>query len=224
MDRKWGGGGRRRAGFGMAEAFMCLLMACPGPVPADENTILGPSGYISIPSADVLERRTFSLGMWMESDLFATVSAECGIGKGLEVGAGEEIPRYGQTHVSLNFKWALLTEDYTVPGFSWGMRDRWNFLVLTKTFEVLGSVSVSGGAGTGDFEKGRVFAGIKWAFYRDWYAAFEHDGYNANAGIRIPYVGLLGASAHGISSMGSGRLLWGYTYQFDLKKEWDAAK
>jgi hypothetical protein len=182
---------------------------------------MGPSGFINIPSADVLDKRLFSLGLWMKSDLFTTLSAECGIGKGLEVGACEEIPAEGPTHVSLNLKWLFLKEDRVVPYFSWGMRDRWNYLSLTKNFRLLGNVCVSGGAGTEDFEKAGGFAGIKWTFHRGWYAAVEHDGHDVSAGIGIPYIGLLGASAHGVSSLRHGTILWGYTYQFDLKREWE---
>ena len=204
----------------MKKALIAIIIVLTAPVflYAEDNTFLGPTGYINIPTAKVLEKKIFNLGMWVDSDYTSTMNFECGLGKGIEVGLCEEITKDGATKVALNYNWLLLEEKQKIPCVSWGSRDKWNYLVLTKGINILKGGSVSFGIGTENFDRYPVFAGLKVIISEKWYAAIDYDGSNMNIGLRMPYIGLLGLSIPGSSDIKGGKILWGYPYQLDLKE------
>lgn len=181
----------------------------------EENSFLGPTGLIYTPIAKVLEKKKFNLGMWLDNDKFATVNFGFGVGEGIEIGACEEIPDDGITHTSLNTNWVFIDTKSFYPSVSLGIRDKFNYLVMTENFNLLKGSSASLGLGTDDFDRYRLFGGVKISIHQDWFAVIEYNEHKINAGIRVPYIGLFGVGKE-IHSREHNTYFWGFNYQVDL--------
>jgi hypothetical protein len=183
---------------------------------AEESTFLGPSGLIYTPSTKVVEKKKLNLGMWFDNNDFGSFSFVFGVGEGIEIGACEEIPKDEISHTSLNLNWALTTDKVFYPAVSLGIRDKWNYLATSKDFAIFNGGYVSLGLGTEDFEHYRIFGGIKINIHKEWAVITEYNEGSINSGIRIPYIGILGAGVE-LNSDEHNDYFWGYTYQIDLK-------
>jgi hypothetical protein len=192
-----------------------VLFTFPIFISSNETTFLGPSGYIYTPSTKVLEKRKLNLGMWFNNDEFASLSFEFGLGEGIEIGACEEIPKDIPSHTSLNLNWILINEKSLLPSASLGLRDKFNYLVATKDFNIINKGHASLGFGTEDFDNYRIFGGFRITIYKEWFAIAEYNEGSINAGIKIPALGLLGVGTE-LHSKEHNNYFWGYTYEINL--------
>lgn len=194
-----------------------VIFAISAMANAEETTFGGPSGFIYVPNANVLQKKVVNLGMWIDSDWYSSISLTGGLGAGIEAGVCESIPKDSGSHTFLHFNWTLLKENKLSPAVSYGMRSRWNYLAITKNIGLLKGMTIGIITETKDFEQYEIAGGFKLSFADNWYFTTDYFQDKINTGVRMPYIGLLGVSIPN-DNYKNVKAIWGYTYQVDFNK------
>ena len=201
---------------------LALALACSGAGWA-ASSLLGPTGLVLIPTADVLAMTQFSVGLtqvWADADQDETlVYANVGLLPKLEVGFTHEDFQNHESETILNAKVRLLGPlpgKVTLAGGVMDLTDQVDrslYLVASHTLGAgllteFGQVTTPQlHVGIGGGQLNGLFAGVSTTVNRKLALMAEYDGDDINIGARLPVAPQLDANMallHGLDDIAVG--------------------
>lgn len=183
--------------------ILCLAWALPlsaqvTTLPSRSSTILGPTGLLSVPTADVLTSRKFQIGTHFGRDV-STVAVNAGFANFLELGVSYLDRDDADNRTIANAKVQFIPTGFENLKIGVGVIDvakaieRTGYIMLTTRAKVppaaedtVSQLILHAGYGTGLFRE-KVIGGAEGVLNARWRVLVEYDGDNVNGGLRYSH-------------------------------------